>query len=81
MRIVRRLDQSAACGANNSCPAAFVTDTGDVAVIGTVASAEIRESVPEGAGIGEGEELVVIPRDVLISAGWTQLAQTSSRNW
>jgi hypothetical protein len=81
MRITHRLDQTAACGANNSCPAAFVTDTGDIAIIGAIASPELEASIPAGAGIGAGEIMVTIPRDVLISAGWTELVTTASRNW
>lgn len=81
MRITRRLDQTAACGTNNSCPAAFVLEDGSIAVIGAVASDEVKESIPEGSGIGEGEVLSVIPRDVLISAGWTELVRGSAGNW
>jgi hypothetical protein len=80
MRITQRLDQTAACGTNNSCPAAFTTDTGDIAIIGRIASPELEASIPEGAGVGEGEILVTVPRDVLISAGWTELIRGGTRN-
>lgn len=71
MRITRRLDApSRQCALDHNCPAVFATSSGDVAFIGRMASSEMRESLPVGSGIGKGEELVVVPREVLISAGW-----------
>jgi hypothetical protein len=81
MRIVRRLDQTPACGENNSCPAVFVLEDGSIAVIGAVASDEVKASIPEGSGVGEGEVLSVIPREVLIEAGWTELVRESAGSW
>jgi hypothetical protein len=71
MRITRRLDNPGqSCVGDVNCPAVFSTSTGDVAFIGRTASPEMRESLPVGSGLGEGEELVVVPREVLINAGW-----------
>lgn len=81
MRILRRLDQTAACGQNNSCPAAFVLTDGSLAFIGRIASQEEEKSIPEGSGIGDGEALVIVPREVLIDAGWTELVRRPSGNW
>lgn len=68
MKIARRLD-TPSCD-QNMCPAVFLTDTGDVALIGQAAD-HLEETLPAGSGVGPGERLVTIPRDVLISAGWT----------
>jgi len=45
--------------------------SGDVAFIGREAPTEMYATLPPGSGVGEGERLVVVPRDILISAGWT----------
>lgn len=72
MRITKRLDTlSSVCIENASGPALFSMPSGDIALIGRLADDELRASLPEGSGIGDGEELVEIPRDALISAGWT----------
>jgi hypothetical protein len=71
MRITRRLDApEQRCIGDQNCPAVFSTSSGDVAFIGRTASRDMRESLPAGSGVGEGEELFVVPREVLISAGW-----------
>lgn len=70
MKIVRRLDENAVCGQNNSCPAVFLTDTEDIAFIGVLASADMADELPEGSGVGPGEALFTVPREVLVSAGW-----------
>ncbi|GGV72329.1 hypothetical protein GCM10010277_85060 [Streptomyces longisporoflavus] len=71
MKIVRRLDaKDRRCIHDSNCPAVFSLSNGDVAFIGTEASTELQNSLPQGSGIGPGENLVVVPRDVLISAGW-----------
>ncbi|MFJ5210873.1 hypothetical protein [Streptomyces nigra] len=70
MRITRRLDTPTRCATNSNCPAVFALASGDVAFIGRVAP-ELRGTLPAGSGVGDGEHLVVVPRDVLISAGWT----------
>ncbi|MCF3134044.1 MULTISPECIES: hypothetical protein [Streptomyces] len=70
MKITRRLDAPQRCATNSNCPAVFALSSGDVAFIGRVAH-ELHDSLPSGSGVGDGEHLVVVPRDVLISAGWT----------
>ncbi|GGL62477.1 hypothetical protein GCM10010129_02600 [Streptomyces fumigatiscleroticus] len=71
MRIVRRLDTTdQRCIHDSNCPAVFALTTGDVAFIGAEAP-ELEARLPEGSGVGSGEHLVVVPRHVLISAGWT----------
>jgi hypothetical protein len=70
MKIVRRLDPQAHCGMNNSCPAAFLLDTGDIALIGTKAGLDLENSVQVEAGIGPEEALITVPRDLLIALGW-----------
>lgn len=71
LKITRRLDTpTTRCATNSNCPAVFTLSSGDVAFIGRVAP-ELHETLPSGSGVGDGEHLVVVPRDVLISAGWT----------
>jgi hypothetical protein len=70
MRITRRLDEGQRCLNELNCPSVFSVSTGDVAFIGRTASPELRNTLPVGSGVGDGEELVVVPREVLISAGW-----------
>ncbi|MDC0770463.1 hypothetical protein [Streptomyces sp. HD] len=70
-RITRRLDTpTMRCVTDSNCPAVFALSSGDVAFIARVAP-ELRDALPSGSGVGDGEDLVVVPRDVLISAGWT----------
>ena len=71
MHIIRRLDMpDQGCINNHNCPAAFSLSSGDVAFIGRKASPELRKTLPPGSGVGEGEELVVVPLEVFVSAGW-----------
>lgn len=69
-RITRRLDSPQRCFSEANCPAVFVLSTGDVAFIGREAPTETHATLPSGSGVGDGESLVVVPRHVLISAGW-----------
>ncbi|MFG3254133.1 hypothetical protein [Streptomyces sp. NPDC048172] len=72
MRVTRRLDTpSGKCLNEHNCPAVFALSSGDVAFIGRRVPGEERGALPAGAGVGDGEEFVVVPREVLISAGWT----------
>lgn len=71
MQIARRLDAPAQkCIADQNCPAMFSTSSGDLAFIGRTASSELRNTLPADTGIGQGEDLFVVPFEVLISAGW-----------
>lgn len=56
------------CVALSSCPDLFELENGDFAVIGMNMSNEIAPHLPSDAGIGAGEELVVIPRELLLKA-------------
>ena len=71
MKIVSVLAQADCDNNNQYCPAVMLTDTGDVAVIGKTAASEVRDSLPDGTGVGTDESLVVVPRDVLVQAGWS----------
>jgi hypothetical protein len=72
MRFTRRLDTvRRQCLNDINCPSVIAVSTGDVGFIGRVAPPELRNTLPVGSGVGDGEELVILPRDVLISAGWT----------
>lgn len=69
MKIEKML--ATACDNNNQyCPAVFTTDTGDIALIGTVADDALRATIPAGTGIGPDEQLVTVPRSLLVAAGW-----------
>lgn len=70
-RITKRLDTPIMrCATDSNCPAVFALSSGDVAFIGNAAP-ELHDTLPSGSGVGDGEHLVVVPRDVLVSAGWT----------
>lgn len=51
-----------------SCPDVFLLSNGDIAIIGTEASDELRRQLPQDAAIAAYEKLVVLPRDVLLAA-------------
>ncbi len=74
MRIVKRLDpvdlSQGQCSTEFNCPAVFELSDGDIAFIGVDGTSELKEELPSGSGIGPGERLVVLPRSILISAGW-----------
>ncbi|MFF3659688.1 hypothetical protein [Streptomyces olivochromogenes] len=61
---------SAACGTNVNCPSVFRLASGDFAVVGVEASPELQGQLPEGSGVGDGERLVIVPKDLLVDAGW-----------
>jgi hypothetical protein len=75
MRIIKRLDpfhsNEGRCNTEMNCPAVFELEGGDLAFIGVDSTDQLRGDLPPGSGIGEGERLVVLPRSVLVSAGWT----------
>jgi hypothetical protein len=52
----------------DGCPDIWELDNGDFAVIGADLSGIYAGCLPEGAVIGHGEKLVVIPRVTLMSA-------------
>lgn len=70
MKITRLLAQIPCDENDDYCPAVLLTDTGDVALIGKKPPQGLAESLPQGSGVGPGEALVVVPREVLVAAGW-----------
>lgn len=67
--ITRRLGTAPAergCGDSVDCPDVFETDAGDFAIIGQDATGMVV--LPPDAGFSTTERLVLIPRDVLLSA-------------
>jgi hypothetical protein len=69
---LRRLGGSAhelgITGGDASCPEIWELDNGDVAVIGTEATASYHGRLPGGVSVDPGEKLVIIPRATIISA-------------
>jgi hypothetical protein len=73
VKIVRRYGSSPAerCTGQSSCPAVLALDTGDYLIIGKVPGVpniSARELAQHGAGIGPGEQAVILPADVLHAA-------------
>jgi hypothetical protein len=72
--IKRRLGKSPAarsntkCIALNGCPDLFELEDGRFAVIGTLVTGGSTIPLPADAGIGDGECLVILPREVLMDA-------------
>lgn len=68
----RRLGKSAqelgVSTGNSECPDIWELDNGDVAVIGRDLTANYASRLPKGVVIGADERLVVIPRNMIISA-------------
>jgi hypothetical protein len=52
----------------SGCPDLLELDTGDIAIIGSRITAEMRDKLPEGASCGADEEVVLFPRQQLIDA-------------
>lgn len=50
------------------CPDIWELDNGDFAVIGLRKTTLLRAALPESAGCGPDEEIVVLPRHILIAA-------------
>ncbi|OIK24037.1 hypothetical protein [Streptomyces malaysiense] len=71
-RLARRIGLSPSelgtTGGRDGCPDIWELDNGDFAVIGRDLTAAYSEGLPEGAVIGGGERLVVIPRVTLLAA-------------
>ena len=52
----------------DGCPDIWELESGDFAIIGLTATAGLKGSLPQGAGCGPDENIVVIPRKTLLSA-------------
>lgn len=50
------------------CPEIFETETGDYLIIGTDVTSIVEPEIPADAVISKGERVVLIPRDLLLSA-------------
>ena len=50
------------------CPDIFETETGDFLVIGRDVTSIVEPEIPADAVISNGERVVLIPRDLLVSA-------------
>jgi hypothetical protein len=73
LKIVRRYGISPAdrCTGQSSCPDVLALDTGDYLIIGKapgVPNISARELAQHGAGIGDDEQAVIVPRDVVLAA-------------
>jgi hypothetical protein len=68
----RRLGKSAAelgdSRTTQDCPDFWELDNGDIAVIGRDHTADYAHRLPPGVSIGEGERLVIVPRNMLAAA-------------
>lgn len=58
----------AACSGGRSCPDILELQNGDYAVIGTDITLVASPQLPSGAGCGDGERIVQIPRALLVQA-------------
>jgi hypothetical protein len=68
IRFLRSLASSRPdCAALRSCPEIIETDKG-YAVIGADITAIAAGKLPDGASCGDGERIVLIPRQLLIAA-------------
>lgn len=71
LKVNRRLGkspQARGCLSDENCPDLFELSDGRFAVIGLEMTQEIRDLLPCDAGIGPGEQVVVLPRSVLVDA-------------
>jgi hypothetical protein len=73
LKIVRRYGTSPAdrCTGQSSCPDILQLDTGDFLIIGKtpgVPNISARELAQHGASIGDDEQAVIVPYEVVIAA-------------
>ncbi len=68
--IVRRIGDggNTASVAKNSCPDFFELENGDFAIIGTDMTEQYKDRLPGDAAIADYERLVVVPRNLILSA-------------
>ena len=72
-RFLRRLgpdphlngQQTAAC---NGCPDVWELENGDIAIIGIRITEAAKAGLPATAGCGPDEEIVLVPRNILLAA-------------
>lgn len=73
MKVVRRLGEApqvrrGGCLSDSNCPDVFELSDGRFAVVGRDMTEEIRDLLPNDAGVGPDERVVVLPREVLVDA-------------
>lgn len=56
------------CNTNVTCPAVFELEDGNFAVVGTHRTEEMRERLPDDAGVAPYEDVVIVPRDIMLAA-------------
>ena len=71
--ILRRLGipphaRKSACVACDNCPDIFELEDGNFAIIGKDATSLLMQLLPQDAGCGADERIVLIPREVLVAA-------------
>lgn len=68
--ITRRLDlaPNPLCQATTACPAVFQLDDGNIAIIGTDVTEDVKPHLPKGSGCASHERIVRIPKLVLEAA-------------
>jgi hypothetical protein len=54
--------------AGSGCPDIWELEDGSIAVIGVRKTSVLRSQLPVGAGCGPDEEIVVLPRSLIINA-------------
>lgn len=52
----------------DNCPDVFELENGDFAIIGIRVTKELIGKLPESAGCGDNEEIVLVPRYILANA-------------
>jgi hypothetical protein len=55
-------------GAASGCPDIWELENGDIAVIGLRKTAALIASLPSDAGCGPDEEIIVLPRSLVLNA-------------
>ncbi|MEV1025420.1 hypothetical protein [Streptomyces sp. NPDC050264] len=71
MKIVRRIGVPPSARGSTSgatCPDVFELSDGNFAVIGTEATADLKNELPADAGVAEYERIVVVNRETLVRA-------------
>lgn len=67
-RLGRSPQELGLTSSTESCPDLWELSNGDVAVIGRVAAPELLERLPASASVGADEQLVIIPRRLMVAA-------------
>jgi hypothetical protein len=70
LRVARRVglapSERMGCSEGSNCPDLFELENGDFAIIGTEVGTRLQ--IPADAGCSDAERVVMIPREVLLSA-------------